>query len=180
MLKDAPLTEVYFSKTDLEGDELDGAKMKLTDAEGNVIDEWTSTKEDHILKLADGEYILTEVVAPEGYQCVTTKMRFVVKEGVVTLLTAEVDNDGVIEVLAGNIIILKDAPEVQKEYEPKKPEEEKITPPTEEEKKLPPPEVKNVKKVDTGDNADIYIWIAVMIIAACAVAFGAIKRRRTN
>ncbi len=171
VLKDAPLTEVYFSKTDLEGEELEGAKMKLTDAEGNVIDEWTSTKEDHILKLADGEYILTEVVAPEGYQCVTTKMRFVVKEGVVTLLTAEVDNDGVIEVLAGNIIILKDAPEVQKEYEPKKPEGDSEL----------PPEVRGAnKKVDTGDNADIYIWIAIMIIAACAVTFGAIKRRRTN
>ena len=166
-------TPVFFSKTDLEGEELEGAKMKLTDADGNVIDEWTSTVEDHEMNLADGEYILTEEIAPEGFYCVTTKMRFEVKDGQVTLLTTTVDAGGQLELLPGNIIILKDMAKVQAEYEPEIPEEE-------ENRLIPPPEVKSVNNVDTGDNNSIYIWIAILILAACATILGAIMRRRTH
>ncbi|MGN0353578.1 MAG: SpaA isopeptide-forming pilin-related protein [Muricoprocola sp.] len=49
---------------------LSGAQLVLKDASGNVVDKWTSTKEEHLIegKLAAGtEYTLEEVTAPKGY-----------------------------------------------------------------------------------------------------------------
>lgn len=41
---------VKVSKTDLtNGEELEGAELEITDVEGNVIENWTSTKEPHIV-----------------------------------------------------------------------------------------------------------------------------------
>lgn len=65
-------TEMEFSKVDITtGKELPGAKMQVTDKEtGKIIDEWVSTDEPHKIKyLVEGkEYILTEKIAPEGYE----------------------------------------------------------------------------------------------------------------
>lgn len=62
---------VKVSKTDLtNGEELEGAELKITDVEGNVIENWTSTKEPHIVnELEEGKtYTLTEKTAPYGYE----------------------------------------------------------------------------------------------------------------
>ena len=59
-----------FSKTDVTGDkELPGAKLKVTDKEGKVIDEWTSTENKHTIEglVVGNEYTMTEEIAPEGY-----------------------------------------------------------------------------------------------------------------
>lgn len=102
---------VYFSKKELEGDELEGAKIVVKDEEGNVIEEWVSTKESHRIDLKPGKYSMQEVVAPDGFQRVTTTIWFEVNEnGKVTLLTAEVDNGGKISIMDADHIILEDAP----------------------------------------------------------------------
>ena len=62
---------VKVSKTDLtNGEELEGAELEITDVEGNVIENWTSTKEPHIVnELEEGKtYTLTEKTAPYGYE----------------------------------------------------------------------------------------------------------------
>ena len=62
---------VQVTKTDLtNGEELEGAELVVTDKEGNVIDEWTSTKEPHnITGLEEGKtYTLTEKTCPYGYE----------------------------------------------------------------------------------------------------------------
>ena len=59
-----------FSKTDVTGDkELPGAKLKVTDKDGNVIDEWTSTENKHTIEglVVGNEYTMTEETAPDGY-----------------------------------------------------------------------------------------------------------------
>ena len=64
------VTKVEITKTDLtDGKELPGAKLKVTDSEGKVVDEWTSGKEPHrIEKLVVGkEYVLTETLPADGY-----------------------------------------------------------------------------------------------------------------
>ena len=44
-------TTVELTKTDLtNGKELPGAHLQLTDEEGNVVEEWISTKEPHVIK----------------------------------------------------------------------------------------------------------------------------------
>lgn len=55
------------------GEELKGASMKLTDMDGNVIDEWVSDGTPHILYgMADGKYRLVESIAPEKYEVATS------------------------------------------------------------------------------------------------------------
>ena len=59
-----------FSKTDVTGDkELPGAKLKVTDKDGNVIDEWSSTENKHTIEglVVGNEYTMTEETAPDGY-----------------------------------------------------------------------------------------------------------------
>jgi len=46
---------------------LAGAKLKLVDAENNLIDEWVTTEDDHNVTLAPGKYYLSEKEAPSGY-----------------------------------------------------------------------------------------------------------------
>lgn len=41
------VTKVLISKTDISGKELPGAKLTILDAEGNVVESWTSTEEAH-------------------------------------------------------------------------------------------------------------------------------------
>lgn len=62
---------VEISKQDITTKkELEGAKLKVTDKNGNVEDEWTSTKETHMIEnLTIGEtYTLTEEIAPKNYK----------------------------------------------------------------------------------------------------------------
>ena len=60
---------VEMSKVDIGGNEIEGAKIKVYDKEGKIVDEWTSTKEPHKIKnLIEGEtYTLHEEYAAEGY-----------------------------------------------------------------------------------------------------------------
>lgn len=62
-------TQVSVSKKNVAGDEIPGASMQVTDKDGNIIDEWTSGEEAHIIeKLVVGEtYTLHEDLAPLGY-----------------------------------------------------------------------------------------------------------------
>lgn len=62
---------VEISKQDITTKkELEGAKLKVTDKNGNVVDEWTSTKETHMIEnLTIGEtYTVTEEIAPKNYK----------------------------------------------------------------------------------------------------------------
>ena len=72
---------VEMSKKDIAGDEVEGAKIQVINADGEVIDEWTSSKEPHkINNLRENEtYILHEEYAPEGY-VIATDIEFTVTE----------------------------------------------------------------------------------------------------
>ena len=75
-------TKVEISKVDITTKkELEGAKLKVTDKDGKVIDEWTSGKQPHMIKnLTVGEtYTLTEVIAPKNYM-VAESIQFTVKD----------------------------------------------------------------------------------------------------
>lgn len=63
-------TTVELTKTDLTtGKELPGAHLKVTDEDGNVIDEWVSTEKAHVTKeLTVGKsYTMTETKPADGY-----------------------------------------------------------------------------------------------------------------
>ena len=63
-------TVFEFTKTSLtDGKEVEGAKLKVTDADGNLVDEWVSGKEPHIIKelVVGKKYIMTETQPADGY-----------------------------------------------------------------------------------------------------------------
>lgn len=63
-------TTVELTKTDLTtGKELPGAHLKVTDEDGNVIEEWVSTDKAHVIKeLTVGKsYTMTETKPADGY-----------------------------------------------------------------------------------------------------------------
>ena len=72
---------VEMSKVNVGGEEIEGAKMQVLDIEGNIVDEWISSKEPHIIKnLKENEtYTLHEEIAPDGY-VVATDITFTVTQ----------------------------------------------------------------------------------------------------
>ncbi|MGX7069926.1 SpaA isopeptide-forming pilin-related protein [Gemella bergeri] len=72
--------EVQFSKVNLGGKEIAGAKIQIL-KDGKVVESWTSTNEVHKVKLAEGTYTFHEEAAPEGYLAVTDITFTVDKDG---------------------------------------------------------------------------------------------------
>lgn len=74
-------TIVEVSKTDITDEkEVEGAKLQILTEDGEVVEEWTSTTEPHIVyALKPNKYILHEETAPNGY-LVVSDVPFEVKE----------------------------------------------------------------------------------------------------
>ena len=72
----------YISKRDItSNEELPGATLKLTNAEGKVIETWKSENTPKVFKnLAAGTYNLTETIAPEGYVLSSETITFKIDE----------------------------------------------------------------------------------------------------
>ena len=64
------ITRVQVSKVDIAtGKELPGAELVIKDKDGNTVAQWVSEEKPHYIeKLPAGEYTLTEINAPNGYQ----------------------------------------------------------------------------------------------------------------
>ncbi|MBR3538780.1 MAG: hypothetical protein IKN79_06880, partial [Eubacterium sp.] len=111
VLKDAPEAAptkypVSISKTDLNGTELEGAKIEVKKGD-DVIASWTSTNEKKTINLEAGKYTFKETAAPTGYEKVETAIEFTVgDEGTVTVNKVE----GVVDQKADGTIVLMDKP----------------------------------------------------------------------
>ena len=64
------ITRVQISKVDIAtGKELPGAELVIKDKDGNTVAQWVSEDKPHYIeRLPAGEYTLTEITAPNGYQ----------------------------------------------------------------------------------------------------------------
>lgn len=77
---DRPTELVIYKRDITNSEEIPGAELTVTDIEGNIIDRWISGIEPHkIIGLTAGEYILTEITAPEGY-ATAESFRFVITD----------------------------------------------------------------------------------------------------
>ena len=96
---DLNVFDVEIDKTDISGTkEVDGAKLKVIDEEGNLVERWISVQDNektHKLKLSPGKYTLIEEEAPYGYR-VADPIDFTVNE------------NGKIEGMSENKITMKD------------------------------------------------------------------------
>lgn len=75
-------TKVHFEKKEMVGGEnLAGAELVLRDEEGNVVEQWTTTTSAKVIeKLKPGNYTLSELKAPDGYQLNTSLLTIKVKD----------------------------------------------------------------------------------------------------
>lgn len=97
VFNNAPPTEtIRFSKQSMiSQSELPGAYMRLTDANGNDIEDWVSTTTPHEIELvANKEYVLIEDDSPAGYE-VSDSIRF--------RLAFDRYGDIIVEVKDGNV-----------------------------------------------------------------------------
>lgn len=112
-MKNKPIM-VYISKRSINGkDELPGAKLKITnksndklvkDLDGKEL-EWISTTKEQSFHLAAGTYILTESLAPKGYETSDTKLEFTVTEDGKVLVDKKAQEK--------NLIIFRNTPEAE-------------------------------------------------------------------
>ena len=74
-------TKLHISKQDITNkEEIKGAKLKIKDAEGELVEEWITDGKIHVIeKLAPGKYTLIEETAPDGY-VLAEEVEFEVKE----------------------------------------------------------------------------------------------------
>ena len=77
-------TSVDISKQDItNGKELPGAKLEIRDADGSLVEGWTSGKVPHTVRglELEKEYTLTEKRAPDGYAEAESIVFKLVQEG---------------------------------------------------------------------------------------------------
>ena len=116
-----PIYSIIIKKLDDENQPLAGAKFELKDAQGNLVESWTSTTETKtIANLTPGSYVLTETVIPNGYSASQTKWDITVSkdsektiEIINTLIRYDIEvrkyDSETNDTLAGAKLVLKDA-----------------------------------------------------------------------
>lgn len=152
-------------KTDGNGVGLAGASFRLTDEDGDVVEEWTSEASAHELELEPGTYTLTEVQAPTGYT----------GAGSVTIV---VDDDynfsvsGEIEYSYGNGLLKIVNKVVPSTPSSGTPVSGGSTP------NSYSSALSGKVAVKTGDNTPIGAYAAVLVIAALAIAGGIVYKKK--
>ena len=106
-------TSVDISKQDItNGKELPGAKLEIRDADGNLVEGWTSGKTPHTVRglELEKEYTLTEKRAPDGYAEAESIVFKLVQEGTEQVNEVYVKSDDDWVKLDDATVIMQDAP----------------------------------------------------------------------
>ena len=106
-------TSVDISKQDITyGKELPGAKLEIRDADGNLVEGWTSGKVPHTVRglELEKEYTLTEKRAPDGYAEAESIVFKLVQEGTEQVNEVYVKSDDGWKKRDDATVIMQDAP----------------------------------------------------------------------
>ncbi|MSR93709.1 VaFE repeat-containing surface-anchored protein [Clostridiaceae bacterium 68-1-5] len=113
IIKETPKKEVIFSKTNLGGEEIAGAKIEIK-KDGQTVESWTSKEgESKTVKLAAGTYTFHEEAAPTGYLKVTDFTFTVKEDGTVEL--GEIASEDAVEWKEGKVVVTDKAKPVDPE-----------------------------------------------------------------
>lgn len=174
VMKDAP-TYLNISKVDFtNGDELPGAKLTITDANGNLVDTWTSSDTAHLVPVKTFEpgveYTLTEVVAPDGYEIAESIIFKLDEDGNVYVK----DADGNFVKVKNDTIVMKDKPVATDTTETTVTTETSSNTTTETSTNT----ITEGGTARTGDNTPIAILVIIMLLAALGCMLLGIRRSR--
>ena len=106
-------TSVDISKQDItNGKELPGAKLEIHDADGNLVEGWTTGKAPHTVRglELEKEYTLTEKRAPDGYAEAESIVFKLVQEGTEQVNEVYVKSNDAWVKLDDATVIMQDAP----------------------------------------------------------------------
>ena len=106
-------TTVNISKQDItNGKELPGAKLEIRDADGNLVEGWTSGKVPHTVRglELEKEYTLTEKRTPDGYAEAESIVFKLVQEGTEQVNEVYVKSDDDWTKPADATVVMQDAP----------------------------------------------------------------------
>ena len=106
-------TTVDISKQDITNSkELPGAKLEIRDADGNLVEGWTSGKVPHTVRglELEKEYTLMEKRAPDGYTEAESIVFKLVQEGTEQVNDVYVKTDDDWSKMNGSTIVMQDAP----------------------------------------------------------------------
>ena len=106
-------TTVDISKQDItNGKELPGAQLEIRDADGNLVEGWTSGKVPHTVRGLELEkaYTLTETRAPDGYAEAESIVFKLVQNGTEQVNEVCVKTDDDWSKMNGSTIVMQDAP----------------------------------------------------------------------
>ena len=67
LVNEVHTVSVVIDKVDENGNPLAGATLQILDSTGNIVEEWISDGSSHQTMLPEGNYILHEKAAPQGY-----------------------------------------------------------------------------------------------------------------
>ncbi len=157
MLIEDEITKIKVSKVDIDsGKELEGAKIQIIDSKGNVAEEWVSAKEVHEIKgLKTGEkYTLHEAAAPKEYDIAADITFTIDKYGKVTT-TGKIKEDGTLLI-----------------------EDSKTAAPDKKNPEKPAKSSKRKNSSNTGDSADVLLWVLLTAGSAGALVYLTVKRKR--
>lgn len=150
---------VVISKVDMtNGEELPGAKLIITDKDGNEVVQWISTKAVYSIPaetfIIDVEYTLTEITAPEGYEIAESIVFKVDSEG-----NVYVKVDGEFVLVKEGLIVMKDAPSDSKSN-------------------TTDTDTSSDSNVKTGDSSYIEMALVLMLMSFVGIVFFGSKKRR--
>lgn len=78
--------QVVINKVDENGNPLSGAKLRIVNSNGSVVEEFTTNNEAHTLdKLSPGTYYVEEVEAPSGYTLNKERKSFIIDENTTSI-----------------------------------------------------------------------------------------------
>ena len=180
VLTDAP-TEVKFSKTDMGGKELPGAKIVVYDEKGEIAKtvfgeelNWTSTDTPKVVTgLPAGKYVMHEVAAPEGF-VVATDITFVVEADTGKVTVIAVNGEAVDA--ANNTIVMVDGPVITPSVGTPTPSAGTPTPSA----GTPTPSTKTTTGTNakTGDPSNALLWVMTAIDSVGIFAAGTLIGRK--
>ena len=144
--------DVRVQKVTTKGDKLTGAVLALLDANGKVVDQWTTDGTDHVVKglVAGAKYSIHEVSAPRGYS-------------VASDISFTVENNGKTQ----SFTMVDDV--IETPYTPTTPTPDRPTTPTAPDRPTTP---------NTGDQTNLPMAVACMLFGTMAAMFVVFFKRK--